>query len=122
MQLDKEQIGPRSVRTRPDVCLCRQAQNSARIEIWPVRAPPKSEPMLLLTMPTSEELRSVYGSPRLVWLRTLVNVPSALSRTRSVRVKVLLRPADRLTSPGPSITPLGELPKRPMGSGCGPDP
>src|SRR5215469_6387556 len=78
--------------------------------------------MVLLTIPTFGELRSVYGSPRLVWFSTLVNVASPLTRTRSVMEKVLLTPAERLNSPGPSITPFGELPKRPIGNGCGPAP
>src|ERR1700751_5216136 len=78
--------------------------------------------MLELTIPKFDELRSVYGSPRLVWLRTLVNVPSALTCNRSVIVNDLLRPVERFTSPGPSTEPLGALPKRPIGSGWGPEP
>src|SRR5579864_9595306 len=78
--------------------------------------------MALLTMPKLDAPRLLLGSLRLMWLRTLVKVPSALTCKRSVMVNVLLTPAERLTSPGPSTTPFPALPKRPMGSGCGPDP
>lgn len=62
------------------------------------------------------------GSARLVWLSTLVKVPSARRRTVSVMAKVLLRPVERLTVPGPMMEPTGALPKRPMGRGTGPEP
>src|SRR5580698_3716960 len=90
-----------------------------RAATWPVRAPPKSEPTLDETRPKLGELTSIFGSPRLVWLRTLVKVPSKRTWSRSVIEKLLLKPADRLTSPGPSTEPTWLLPKRPIGSGFG---
>src|SRR5579863_1202687 len=99
-----------------------------RPETWIVRAPPKSEgePLLSPTTPVIRpklgELMLMLGSPRLMWLRTLVAVPSALKWTRSVRAKLLLTPVERLTKPGPSTEPTWVLPKRPMGSGTGPEP
>ncbi len=70
--------------------------------------------------PKLDELRFMFGSPRFVWFNTLVNVPSALILNRSVIVNDLLKPADRLKSPGPSTDPTWLLPKRPMGNGCAP--
>ena len=40
-------------------CQARLTQNSARTEICPVRAPPKSEPMVLLTIPKVDWSRLV---------------------------------------------------------------
>jgi len=101
----------------------RRKQLSSRIRSAPLPgrcgAPPKSDPMLLETRPKLLELRSMLGSPRLVWLRTLVNVPSKRTWSRSVMEKLLLSPADRLTRPGPSTEPTWLLPKRPMGRGLG---
>src|ERR1035438_9786089 len=90
-----------------------------RAATWPVRAPPKSDPMLEETSPKLLELRSILGSPRLVWLSTLVNVPSNLIWSLSVMEKLLLRPAERLIRPGPSTEPTWLLPKRPIGNGLG---
>src|SRR3954466_2931744 len=58
----------------------------------------------------------MLGLPRLVWLRMLVNVPSARSETRSVITKLLLRPVERLTVLGPTTEPFWKLPNRPMGA------
>ncbi len=63
-----------------------------------------------------------FGSPRLVWLSTLVNVPSRRKLIRSVMGKTLLRPDDRLTVPGPTMEPTPALPNRPIGLGNGPVP
>src|SRR5580704_17416390 len=76
--------------------------------------------MVLVTRPNVDELRSISGSLRLVWLSTLVNVPSTRSLNRSVSEKVLLTPEERLTSPGPTTEPTSLLPNRPMGNGTGP--
>src|ERR1700722_15199517 len=89
------------------------------METWPERAPPKSDPMVLVISPKLALLMLVSGSPRLVWLRTLVKVPSARRRTRSVMGKVLLRPVERLIVPGPTTEPTCALPKRPIGLGTG---
>src|ERR1700733_2988693 len=65
-----------------------------------------------------EVVRSIgTGSARLVLFSTLVNVPSARSLTPSVIGKVLLSPLDRFTIPGPTISPICEMPKRPIGAG-----
>ena len=64
----------------------------------------------------------MFGSPRLVWFNTFVNVPSAFSLNRSVIKNVLLSPDDRLNKPGPSTEPTSLFPKRPIGRGTGPVP
>src|SRR5579883_251596 len=101
---------------------CKSNQKSRRMETCPERAPPKSELMALEINPKLGELMFMLGSLRLVWLRTLVKVPSARSLSRSVMEKVLLRPAERLTVPGPTTEPTWAFPKRPMGLGTGPEP
>ena len=63
--------GPRSIKGWSN------CQKSSRIDTWPERAPPKSDPIVLLIKPKLGELIFMFGSPRLVWFSTLVNVPSA---------------------------------------------
>src|ERR1700757_3711437 len=64
----------------------------------------------------------MFGSLRLVWFSTLVNVPSALSLSRSVIENVLLSPAGRFPAPGPTTEPTCAFPNRPIGFGTGPEP
>ena len=85
------------------------------MESWPVRLPPKSEPRDWVIWPKLGWVTSSTGSARLVWLRTLVKVPSARTRRDSAIAKDLLRPEERLTVPGPRRSPMLSVPKRPMG-------
>lgn len=92
------------------------AQNSNLNETWPVRLPPKSALRAELMVPKLPDAMLRFGSPRLVWFRTLVNEAPAFRRILSVIAKALLSPVLRLTVPGPTTTPTPELPKRPIGA------
>src|SRR4029434_8047617 len=50
---------------------------------------------------------------QLGWLKKLVAVRSARSRMLSPREKLLPKPTSTMCDPGPMITPLAELPKKP---------
>src|ERR1035437_5695573 len=73
-------------------------------------------------MPKSGFVISKIGSLRLVWFKTLVKVPSARRCTLLVIANRLLRPADKFTVPGPTMSPTLSLPNRPIGSVLTPTP
>src|SRR5690242_11746488 len=91
----------------------RNARALGRSPTDPLVTPPS-----LVITPTLESVISVDGFAQLGWLNRLLVVISHRILKRSPQAKSLCRPAAKMTTPGPLMTPLPEVPNWPSVGGA----
>src|ERR1700716_2313622 len=91
----------------------RNARAPARSPTDPLVTPPS-----LVITPTLESVISVEGFCQFGWFKKLLAVISQRSLTLSVNANSLARPKLITFPPGPLITPLPDVPKRPGWGGA----